>query len=90
MRTNGYIGWIVDSGRSPQWLLKEYRNKVRRIIHIRQILRSINHRNKDSGGRHSSFTTTVYERCLNIRMKDAEDCRKAIRWLVRQGFIGSK
>jgi hypothetical protein len=87
MRRSRYIGWVVDYGRSPEWLLREYRNKVKRVFHIRQVLRTPKRVSEVSGRPLSPLEINTYKRSLPIREKDTKECREAIRWLAHQGLI---
>ena len=87
MSRGRYIRWVLDSGRNPEWLLREYRNKVKRIILIRRFLRNPFRANKETHQLHGPQAIDIYKRSLPIREKDAEECRQAIRWLARQGLI---
>ena len=87
MSRGRYIGWVVDSGRSPDWLLREYRSKVQRVIHIRRILKNPNSKNRDTGRPHSPLAINIYKRSLPIRERDVQECRQAIRWLASRGLI---
>ncbi|MBW1979766.1 MAG: hypothetical protein JRJ12_00945 [Deltaproteobacteria bacterium] len=90
MQRGGYIAWVVESGRSPEWLLREYRNKIRRMTQIRRALKNPYTVDQNTGRRHAPLTLSIYKRSLFSREKDAAECRKAIQWLVRQGFIGNR
>ena len=88
MKKNFYVDWVLDSGRNPQWLLTEYRYKIRRVTQIRRILNNPRRINKPSGRAHSPLEIRTYKRSLPIREKDAEECRQAIHWLARRGLMG--
>ena len=87
MSRGRYIGWVVDSGRSPDWLLREYRSKVQRVIHIRRILKNPRSKNRNTGRAHSPLAINIYRRCLPIRERDVQECREAILWLASRGLI---
>ena len=87
MTRGRYIGWVIDSGRSPDWLLREYRNKVRRIVHIRRVLKNPRFKDSNTGRPHSPAAINIFKKSLPIRERDVGDCRRAIRWLVRKGLI---
>jgi hypothetical protein len=82
-----YIRWVVDSGRSPDWLLREYRSKVQRVNHIRQILKNPHSKDRNTGRRHSPLAINIYKRSLSARERDLQKCRQAIRWLASRGLI---
>jgi len=87
MSRGRYIRWVTDSGRNPEWLLREYRNKVKRVVHIRQVLNNPSRINKHTGRLPTPIEIDTYKQSLPIRERDIEKCRQAIRWLARQGFI---
>jgi len=87
MSRGRYIRWVVDSGRSPDWLLREYRSKVQRVIHIRRILKNPRSKNRNTGRAHSPLAINIYKRSLPIRERDVQECRQAIRWLASRGLI---
>jgi hypothetical protein len=98
MSRGRYIRWVTDSGRNPEWLLREYRNKVKRVVHeyrnkvkrvvhIRQVLKNPSRINKHTGRLPTPIEIDTYKQSLPIRERDIEKCRQAIRWLARQGFI---
>ena len=87
MSRGRYIGWIVDSGRSPDWLLREYHNKVKRVLQIRRVLKRPNLKDRNTGRPHSPTAINIYKRSLPIRERDLLECRKAIRWLARRGLF---
>ncbi len=87
MSRGRYIGWVIDSGRSPDWLLREYRNKVRRIVHIRRVLKNPRFKDSYTGRPHSPAAINIFKKSLPIRERDVGECRRAIRWLVRRGLI---
>jgi len=82
-----YIGWVIDSGRSPDWLLREYRYKVRRIVQIRRVLKNPRFKDSNTGRPHSPAAINIFKKSLPIRERDVGECRRAIRWLVRKGLI---
>lgn len=87
MSKGRYIAWVVDSGRSPEWLLREYHNKVKRVIQMRRVLERPNLKDRNTGRLHSPTAINIYRRSLPIRERDLVDCREAIRWLARQGLL---
>ena len=87
MSRGRYIRWVVDSGRSPDWLLREYRNKVQRVNHLRRILKNPHSKDRNTGRRHSPQAINIYKRSLPIRERDVQECRQAIRWLASRGII---
>jgi hypothetical protein len=87
MSRGRYIGWVVDSGRSPDWLLREYHNKVKRVIQIRRVLKRPNLKDRNTGRPHSPTAINIYKRSLPIRERDLVECREAIRWLARRGLL---
>ena len=90
MSKGRYIGWVVDSGRSPEWLLREYKNKVKRVIQIRRVLKRPNLKDRNTGLPHSPMAINIYRRSLPIRERDLVECRESIRWLARRGLLGKK
>ena len=87
MSRGRYIRWVVDSGRIPDWLLREYHNKVKRVIQIRRALKRPNLKDRNTGRAHSPMAINIYKRSLPIRERDLVECRQAIRWLASRGLI---
>jgi hypothetical protein len=87
MNKGRYIAWVVESGRSPEWLLREYHNKVKRVIQMRRVLKKPHLKDRDTGRPHSPAVINIYRRSLPIRERDLVECREAIRWLARQGLL---
>ncbi len=87
MSKGRYIAWVVDSGRSPEWLLREYQNKVKRVIQMRRVLERPNLKDRNTGRPHSPTVMNIYRRSLPIRERDLVECREAIRWLASRGLI---
>ena len=87
MSKGRYASWVVDSGRNPEWLLREYRNKVKRLVQIRQVLKNPSRVAEHTGRLPRPLEIDIYKRSLPIRERDAEKCRNAIRWLAGQGLM---
>jgi len=87
MSKGRYIAWVVDSGRSPEWLLREYQNKVKRVIQMRRVLERPNLKDRNTGRPHSPTAINIYRRSLPIRERDLVECREAIRWLAHRGLL---
>jgi hypothetical protein len=87
MNKGRYIAWVVDYGRSPEWLLREYQNKVKRVIQMRRVLERPNLKDRNTGRPHSPAVINIYRRSLPIRERDLLECREAIRWLADQGLL---
>jgi hypothetical protein len=87
MSKGRYIAWVVDAGRSPEWLLREYHNKVKRVIQMRRVLERPNFKDMNTGRPPSPAAINIYRRSLPIRERDLVECREAIRWLARRGLL---
>ena len=87
MSKGRYIAWVVDSGRSPEWLLREYHSKVKRVIQMRRVLERPNLKDRNTGRPLSPTAINIYRRSLPIRERDLVQCREAIRWLARKGLL---
>jgi hypothetical protein len=87
MSKGRYIAWVVDAGRSPEWLLREYHNKVKRVIKMRRALERPHFKDRNTVRPPSPAAINIYRRSLPIRERDLVECREAIRWLARRGLL---